>query len=117
MHQNVRNRRKPTITVINTSQNVGSTKTVTLTGTVQDLDNDTVTVSATINGKTKTQSITNTSTSQPYTLTWNSNEISNGTYKNILVTVSDGIDTSTVNYTGTISVDKIKPKLNISITK
>jgi len=106
---------KPTITSTNTSQTVGANKTVTLTGTAQDLDNDTLTVSATINNITKTQSITNTSTSKPYTLTWNSNEISNGTYTNIPVTATDDIATSTTNYTGTIKVDKTLPVITTSI--
>lgn len=108
---------KPTIASTNTSQTVGANKTVTLTGTAQDLDNDTLTVSATINNIKKTQTIQGPVVNKPFTLSWQGSELSQGTYGTVHVTVNDTFETQTVNHIGVKTVDKIKPKLNISITK
>jgi len=50
----------PTLTVTNTDQTVKDNQTVSITGTVQDLDNDNLTVSAKIGNVTDTQTINNT---------------------------------------------------------
>ncbi|MDC0763486.1 Ig-like domain-containing protein [Brevibacillus sp. AG] len=92
-------------------------RTITISGTISDADNNTVTISASINGKTKTTSLSNTSTVKGWSLSWDvvSDSIVEGTYGNIVVTADDGNgSTSSVTYTGTITVDKTNPVITIS---
>ncbi|SHK94135.1 Ig-like domain-containing protein, partial [Desulforamulus aeronauticus] len=92
-------------------------KTITISGTVSDVDNNNVTISAAINGKTKITVISNTSTAKTWSLTWDvsADNIAEGSYSNILVTADDGmggIATATMGYT--LTVDRTTPVISIS---
>lgn len=107
----------PTITVTEQTQIINNTGTITISGNVTDPDTKPLTISATINNITKTQTIQGPAVDAPYTLTWTGAELATGNYNNIPITVNDTFETQTVNHIGYKIVDKIKPKLNISITK
>lgn len=112
----------PSLTVNSPSTNqivsgVTGRRTITISGTVTDINNDTVTISATVNGKTKSTSVAASSTAKSWSLTWDvvSDAISQGSYSNIVVTADDGSGgVSTAKYTGTIIVDKIAPVITLS---
>ncbi|WP_273485213.1 Ig-like domain-containing protein [Desulforamulus ruminis] len=92
-------------------------KIITLSGTVSDVDNDNVTVSATIGGKTKGTVISGTSTEKSWSLTWDvaADNISQGSYSNIVVTADDGnggVATTTMGYT--LTVDRTVPVISLS---
>ncbi|WP_027352047.1 Ig-like domain-containing protein [Desulfotomaculum nigrificans] len=94
---------------------------ISLSGKVFDLDGDNLTcdnvaVSVTLGGVTKTVNLTPAPNSLPdadnWTLTWDvaADNIPEGDYTNITITADDGFGgTSTVNYTGTIKVDRTPP--------
>jgi subtilisin family serine protease len=96
----------------NTNQTIYKTSTqntITLSGTVSDLNNDIVTVSASIGGATKSAVVSNTINPQTWTLQWNvdSDNIPVGLYGNIVINASDGVwGTASASYTGTIAVDR-----------
>ncbi|MGF7036582.1 subtilisin family serine protease/N-acetylneuraminic acid mutarotase [Paenibacillus mucilaginosus] len=91
--------------------------TITLSGRTSDFDNENVTVSATIAGVTRSIAISNTGSEQNWQLQWNAknDNIPQGVHTNIVISVTDGTETNTVNYTGTITVDHNRPPLSPTI--
>ncbi len=85
---------------------------------VWDPDADNVTVTASINGLTRTVTAAVPATqpdSANVTLSWDVYSLSEGSYSNIDVSVSDGYDSNTsVTYTGTLTVDKTPPVVTIT---
>ncbi|MGG4108829.1 fibronectin type III domain-containing protein [Paenibacillus lautus] len=57
-------------------------------------------------GITKNIVISNTASAKDWSLSWQTNELSPGAYATIKVSADDGIDTTTANYNGTLTVDK-----------
>ncbi|MFA4132599.1 MULTISPECIES: glycine-rich protein [unclassified Brevibacillus] len=110
----------PTLTINNadiTASPAIGRSIITLSGTVTDTNRDTITISATLDGKTKTDTVTGDISSQSWMLTWgvNSDNISQGVYRNIVVTANDGAGgVASISYTGTITVDKTAPVITIS---
>lgn len=104
----------PRVTVIPGNQTVypiTGNPLITISGTVADPDNEPVTISATISGVTKSTVVSGTSSSPAWQIQWNSltDQIPHGTYSNIQINVTDGYETSTSLYNGTILVDYNQP--------
>ncbi len=85
---------------------------------VWDPDADIVTVTATIDGLTRTVTAAMPTTepaSANVTLSWDVFSLTEGTYSNIDVSVSDGYDSNTsVTYMGTLTVDKTPPVITLT---
>lgn len=80
--------------------------TFTISGKVSDPDNNKVTVTAIVGGITKSIFISNTNLTKDWSLTWETAELNSGAYATIKVSANDGIETTTTNYNGTLTVDK-----------
>ncbi|MGG3278961.1 fibronectin type III domain-containing protein [Paenibacillus solani] len=100
----------PSLTISTTGNKTINLKpgsnTFTISGKVTDPDNNRVMISASIDGKTKNVEVANTVTAKDWSLNWETNELSAGSYKSIIISVSDGIQTLRYNYNGTLIVDK-----------
>jgi methionine-rich copper-binding protein CopC len=103
----------PTISITNPTANLRykDAQTVSISGSINDVDGDNVTVSATVNGKSVSTTVGGGSGT--WTLTWDTTSIIEDTYKDILFTADDGLGaTGTATYTGNIVVDKTLPRVN-----
>lgn len=102
--------RFPTITLNNSGLLFSKVDTsLNIAGTVTDPDKDVVDVSATIAGVTKTVSVDTNATST-FNLRWNANELTDGEYPSLTVTVDDrkGGSASAI-HTSRILVDRVSP--------
>ncbi|WP_405079957.1 Kelch repeat-containing protein [Paenibacillus chitinolyticus] len=83
-------------------------RSITLSGSLNDVNNDTVTVSATIAGVTKSVVVPNSNKRPLWSLRWDTlqDNLAPGTYTSIPVTVHDGTDSNTAAYNGTIVIDR-----------
>jgi hypothetical protein len=91
------------------------TQTISISGSVTEVEVNNVTVSASIDGRPASNVVTNGTGA--WTCSWNiaGLNISQGTYTNIQFTADDGhTGIGTANYTGNIIVDKTPPALAIS---
>ena len=87
-----------------------------ISGTISDIDsNQTIVISATIDGITKTKSFSSPLNNQPWSLTWNGEELKDGNYSNIVITATDSFGSSDSEiYTGILTVDKKVPTITIN---
>ena len=108
----------PTISITDSTVNLvyKDSQTISISGSVSDSDGDNVAVSATINGQTATTTVSGGS--RPWTLTWNTTSIAEGSYTSIVFTANDGLGgTNTASYTGDIVVDKSAPTASVTYSK
>lgn len=109
----------PELAVLDNSQTVSTAagyETITISGTVSDVDNNDVVLSATLNGKTKTVLVTGTRETKNWSLEWNVNKdmLDAGLYTSVNVQSDDGMSGITTKvYTGSILVDKTAPVLQV----
>jgi len=108
---------KPVISITGPTTNViyNGTQTISISGTVTDVEQQTVVVSAEINGKTSTTSV-DTSSTNTWTLTWGISGLSieDGTYTGITFNAVDTDDEiGSATYTGDILVDAEAPNTTI----
>ncbi|GKS12943.1 hypothetical protein YDYSY3_39430 [Paenibacillus chitinolyticus] len=102
----------PTITVDVVPKRIigGKNPTLSFSGMVSDLDNDLLTISTEVNGKRlQANNVPNTKDGTFWSLNADSRQIPDGTYTNIVITVTDGKESSTVTYTGEIIIDNTPP--------
>jgi len=106
-----------TITNPSTNQIVNSKGgNIIIKGTANSIDSN-VTITAEVGGKKKSITIEG-GQDKSWTLTWTAEELTtNGEFSNIDVTATDEIGNSNSIYTGKITIDKVKPDLNIGLTK
>lgn len=108
----------PTISITDSAIDLSykDSQTISISGSVSDSDGDNVAVSATINGQTATTTVSGGS--GPWTLTWNTTSIAEGSYTSIVFTANDGLGgTNTDSYTGDIVVDKTAPTASVTYSK
>ncbi|NEW04679.1 S8 family serine peptidase [Paenibacillus sp. SYP-B3998] len=81
---------------------------ITLSGTVNDMDNNNVTISASIGGITKSVVVSNTMSSPVWTLQWvlGTDNVQSNAYTNITITANDGFSTSSTTFVGSITIDQ-----------
>ncbi len=83
---------------------------LSISGTVNDLDGDNVTISALMNGQSASTLVSGGNGT--WTLSWNTADIPEGVYRDVIFTVADELGaTSAAQYTGNIVVDKTAPML------
>ncbi len=88
----------------------------TVSGSINDSDGDNVTVSALINGQSASTIVSGGNGT--WTLSWNTADIPEGVYREVVFTVSDESGaTGTAQYTGNIVVDKTAPTASVTYTK
>lgn len=78
-----------------------------ITGSVSDANHDNVTVSGSVGGVYKSITVGGTSSAQPWSLSWNTNELPAGTHSVSTITATDANGAqAAASYTGRVSVDK-----------
>lgn len=107
----------PTLTISNPTQTLtlGKGETLILEGTATDPDQGTLSVQSTLGGILKTTQIQGPAAGVRWELTWGVDEIGEGTYTNLTIKITDGADETTQTYTGTITIDKTNPIMEITI--
>ncbi len=87
-----------------------------ISGTVNDSDGDNVTISALMNGQSASTLVSGGNGT--WTLSWNTADIPEGVYRDVIFTVADELGaTSVAQYTGNIVVDKTAPTASVTYSK
>lgn len=84
------------------NKKLGDNTIVQFSISVKDLDNNAVTISGSINEKTKSTTLSNGNGTT--TLEWNTKELGEGKFSNIIFTANDGKATNTYIYTDTLDI-------------
>ena len=103
------------LTTPNAAQSINASGVMTISGTVTDPDvSQTETISATVAGVLKSTITTTPALNATWSISWSGIELTEGNYPDdIIVTVSDGINSDMVTYTGNITVNNMAQAIGI----